>query len=74
MIILKYLLDPPLPADKARLPFVSALHIASWLSVVLSIGLGLHMDSDEFQAAVKWWLGMDTSVVVPHVPSAQTVA
>ena len=44
-----------------------------WLSVVLSIGLGLHMDSDEFQTAVKWWLGMETSLVVPHVLSAQTV-
>ena len=46
---------------KARLLSVSAPHAASWFSVVPSIGLGLHMDSDEFQTAVKWWLGIDTS-------------
>ena len=73
MIFLKYLLDLPLPADKARLLSVSVLHADKWLSVVLSISLGLHMDYDDFQTAVKWWLGMETSLVVPHVLSAQTV-
>ena len=26
-----------------------------------SIGLGLHLDPNELQIAVKWWLGLDTS-------------
>ena len=48
-------------ADKARLLSTSAPHAASWLSVVPSVGLGLHLDSNELQIAVKWWLGLDTS-------------
>ena len=48
-------------ADKARLLSTSAPHAASWLSVVPSVGLGLHLDSNELQIAVKWWLGFDTS-------------
>ena len=52
----QYLLDQS--ANKARLLSVSALHAASWLSVVPSIGLCLHMNSDEYQTAVKWWLGI----------------
>eukprot|EP00731_Ephydatia_muelleri_P003184 Em0001g3184a len=48
-------------ADKARLPSTSALHAASWLSVVPSVGLGLHLDPNELQIAVKWWLGLDIS-------------
>ena len=48
-------------ADKARLLSTSAPHAASWLSVVPSIGLGLHLDPNELQIAVKWWLGLDTS-------------
>eukprot|EP00731_Ephydatia_muelleri_P012180 Em0006g1074a len=47
-------------ADKARLLSTSAPHAASWLSVVPSVGLGLHLDSNELQIAVKWWLGLDT--------------
>eukprot|EP00731_Ephydatia_muelleri_P002291 Em0001g2291a len=33
-------------------------------------GLGLHLDPAEFQAAVKWWLGMNSSVgsVCPFCP------
>ena len=61
MIFLNNLLDLPLPSDKAQLLSVSVLYAAKWLSAILSIGLGLHMDSDEFQTAVKWWLGMETS-------------
>ena len=48
-------------ADKARLLSTSAPHATSWLSVVPSIGLGLHLDPNELQIPVKWWLGLDTS-------------
>ena len=47
-------------ADKARLLSVSARHAASWLSVIPSVGLGLHLDPDECRTAVKWWLGLET--------------
>eukprot|EP00731_Ephydatia_muelleri_P029714 Em0021g237a len=49
------------PANKARLLSASAPHASSWISVVPSVGLGLHLDPAEFQAAVKWWLGMNSS-------------
>ena len=48
-------------ADKARLLSVSSPHATSWLSVVPSENLGLHMDPPVFQVAIKWWLGLDTS-------------
>ena len=48
-------------ANKARLLAVSAFHAASWISVVPSVSLGLHLDPSEFKVAIKWWLGMDTS-------------
>ena len=47
-------------ADKARLLSTSAPHAASWLTVP-SVGLGLHLDFNELQIAVNWWLGLDTS-------------
>ena len=40
--------------DKACLLSTSAPHAASWLSVVPSVGLGLHLDPNELQIAVKW--------------------
>ena len=40
-------------ADKARLLSTTAPHAASWLSVVPSVGIGLHLDSNELQIAVK---------------------
>ena len=40
---------------------VSSPHAASWLTVVPSEGLGLHLEPSVFQVAVKWWLGLDTS-------------
>ena len=49
------------PANKARLLSSSAAHASSWLSVVSSVGLGLHLDSSEFYTAVKWWLGMNST-------------
>ena len=42
------------PANKARLLSVSTPHASSWLSVVPSVELSLHLDPAEFQAAVKW--------------------
>ena len=40
---------------------VAAPHASSWLSVVPSPGLGLHLESNEYQMAIRWWLGLDTS-------------
>ena len=47
------LMEKSSPADKARLYSVSAKHAASWLSVAPSIGLGFHLDPEEFHIAVK---------------------
>ena len=48
-------------ANRARLLSVSAPHASSWLSVLPSQGLGLHLDAPVHQVAIKWWLGMDAS-------------
>ena len=48
-------------ADRARLLSVSSPFAASWLSVIPSEGLGLHLTAPIFQVALKWWLGLDTS-------------
>ncbi|KAL5479457.1 hypothetical protein EMCRGX_G022983 [Ephydatia muelleri] len=48
-------------ADRERLLSVSSAHASSWLSVVPSQGLGLHLDPPVHQIAIKWWLGLDTS-------------
>eukprot|EP00731_Ephydatia_muelleri_P014362 Em0008g82a len=50
------------PANKVRLLSASAPHASLWLSIVLSLGLGLHLDPAEFQIAVMWWLGMNSSI------------
>ena len=55
------LFDQSSPANKARLLSVSAPHATSWLSVIPSTSLALHLDPIEFRVAVKWWLGLDTS-------------
>ena len=49
------------PANKACLLSSSVAHASSWLSVVPSFGLGLHLESSEFHIAVKWWLGMNST-------------
>ena len=49
------------PANKARLLSASASHASAWLLVAPSVGLNLHLHSPEFQTAVRWWLGLDTS-------------
>ncbi|KAL5516856.1 hypothetical protein EMCRGX_G002286 [Ephydatia muelleri] len=48
-------------ADRARLLSISSPHALSWLSVVPSKGLGLHLNPDQFQVAIKWWLGLNAS-------------
>ena len=48
-------------ADKAHLLSVSSPHASAWLSAVPSPGLGLSLDPNEHQMAIKWWLGLDTS-------------
>ena len=41
-------------ADRARLLSVSSPFAASWLSVIPSEGLGLHLTAPIFQVALKW--------------------
>ena len=55
------LLESSSHANRACLLSVAAPHSSSWLSVVPSPGLGLHLESNEYQMAIKWWLGLDTS-------------
>ena len=59
------------PANKARLLSASAPHASSWLSVVPSVGQGLHLDPAEFQIAVMRWLCMNSSIqsVCPFYPN-----
>ena len=59
--VFNILLNSSSVADKARLLSVSSPHAASWLSVLPSENLGLHLDPPVFQVAIKWWLGLDTS-------------
>ncbi|KAL5477912.1 hypothetical protein EMCRGX_G024767 [Ephydatia muelleri] len=46
----------------ARLLSVSSPNASVWISVVPSLSLGLHLDPNEFQTAVKWWLGVNLSL------------
>ena len=55
------LLSESSTADKARLLSVSSPHASSWLSAIPSPSLGLILDPNEHQMAIKWWLGLDTS-------------
>ena len=49
-------------ADKARLLSVLSPNASVWISVVPSLSLGLHLDPNEFQTEVKWWLGVNPSL------------
>eukprot|EP00731_Ephydatia_muelleri_P007605 Em0003g1853a len=51
------LLESSSQANRARLLSVAAPRASSWLSVVPSPGLGLHLESNEYQMAIRWWLG-----------------
>ena len=42
-------------ANKACILSESAPHSASWLSVVPSAALGLHLEHNEFLVALIWW-------------------
>ena len=68
--LFKSLLESSSPANKARLLSVSAPHAASWLSVIPSVSLGLHLEPNEYQVAMRWWLGLDISggVMCPFCP------
>eukprot|EP00731_Ephydatia_muelleri_P026462 Em0018g562a len=55
------LLESSSHANRARLLSAAAPRSSSWLSVVPSTGLGLHLEFNEYQMAIKWWLGLDTS-------------
>ena len=61
------------PSNPARLLSVSSCHASSWLAVIPPQGLNLHLEPDEFQVALKWWLGMDTSSQLwcPYCPDHQ---
>ena len=59
------LLETSSNADQARLFSVSAPHASSWLSVLPSQGLGLHLDAPVHEVAIKWWLGR----TLPRDPS-----
>eukprot|EP00731_Ephydatia_muelleri_P006382 Em0003g630a len=60
------LLESSYPANRAHLLSVAAPHASSWLSVVPSPGLGLHLESNEYQMAIRWWLGHGGDVVTCH--------
>ena len=70
------LLDSSTWSDRARLMSVTSPHAAAWISVIPSIGQGLHLLPNEFQVAVQWWLGINpsssqdgTQLVCPFCPS-----
>ena len=60
-------------ANRARLLSVASCHASSWLAVIPSRCLNFSLDPDEFQVALKWWLGMDTSsqLCCPYCPDHQ---
>ena len=55
------LLESSSPAYRVRLLSVAAPHASSWPWMVPSPALGLHLESNEYQTAIRWWLGLDTS-------------
>ena len=67
----RQLFDLSSPAHRARLLSVSSRHAASWLTVIPSPGLNLHLEPNEFQVAIKLWLGMDVSFgsCCPYCPN-----
>ena len=62
------------PANKTRMLSVSAPHASSWVSAIPSVGLNmhLHVDAEECQVAITWWLGLNTSTAssCPFCPEA----
>ncbi|KAL5481611.1 hypothetical protein EMCRGX_G021806 [Ephydatia muelleri] len=62
----RQLFDLSSPAHRARLLSVSSRHAASWLTVIPSPGLNLHLEPNEFQVAIKWWLGWTHALTCKH--------
>ena len=60
------------PANKARILSVSAPHASSWVSAIPYVGLNMHLDTEECQVAIRWWLGLNTSTAssCPFCPGA----
>ena len=46
---------PPLLTEHSCFQFPHHMHASSWLSVLPSQGLGLHLDAPVHQVAIKWW-------------------
>ena len=55
------LYNSALMPDKARLQSLSSPHASAWLSVIPSPGSQFHLEPNEFQIALKWWLGIGFS-------------
>ena len=55
--------------NRARLLSASSPHASAWLQVVPAPGLNLHLDPSEFQAGIKWWLG----IIPLKVPTVHSV-
>eukprot|EP00731_Ephydatia_muelleri_P021465 Em0014g56a len=51
--------------NKARMLSVSSPHASSWITAIPSPSLKLHLDSAEYQTAIRWWLGLNTSKASP---------
>ena len=70
MHVFQSLLSSSSPVNKARILSVSAPQAGSWISVIRSTGLDLHLNSAKCQIALRWWLGLDTSggSLCPHCP------
>ena len=73
------LLEKSSLADRARLLSITSPHAAAWISVTPSISQGLHLLPNEFQVAVQWWLGINSSptssqdgslLICPFCPSS----
>eukprot|EP00731_Ephydatia_muelleri_P028751 Em0020g395a len=59
--LLSSLVEASTVVNKARLLSVSSPHAPFWLSMPPCERQGLHLEPSQFQVAVKWWLGLDTS-------------
>eukprot|EP00731_Ephydatia_muelleri_P036466 Em0260g3a len=51
--------------NKACMLSVSSPHASSWITAIPSTSLKLHLDSAEYQTAIRWWLGLNTSEASP---------
>ena len=51
--------------NKACMLSVSSPHASSWITAIPSTSLKLHLDSAEYQTAIRWWLGLNTSDASP---------